>query len=108
MPISLGLDQLLPGPRSSQLKLKCSADLFKLSGNKRRVLVTIGMVLDQNITGLVMAVLTYKPSRTFGEKPESDEVDDGGECLKSCRESPRPFGVDAVSAVCRPCCDDRL
>lgn len=66
------------------------------------------MVFDENIACLVITILTYKPTRAFREKPKAEEVDDGGKGLESCRESPRPFGVDAVSTVCRPCCDDGL
>jgi hypothetical protein len=43
------------------------------------------MILDQNITGLVMAILADKPPRTFREKPETDEVDDGRKGLESYR-----------------------
>jgi len=66
MSVGLGLNKFLPRSSSSHLKLKGSSNLFKLGRDKLRTLIAAGMVLDQDRTCFLMAILSNQPPRAFG------------------------------------------
>lgn len=105
---------VLDGP----LVLQGLADLLVLQGDDGRVLVTITVVLDEDLAGLLVAILVDQPARAFRDERQGNEAEHGGQKLQleamsvsppanrhpgfayQRRQTPGPSRLDVLSPVC--------
>ena len=91
-----GVDQGLPtnGDGHCPIEIDCGLDPFVLVLNERVLLVTVGMVVSQDVESLGIPALTNQPTRGFGAEQEEGTLDSGGDALEGSWNPPRPRGVE--------------
>ena len=69
-------------------------DFFVLEPNERVVLVSIGVVISQDMESLGVPTLAHQPTRRFWPKPKETKLENRWKSLKSGWDPPRPGRVD--------------
>ena len=80
------------------LRLDGLADLGHLGLDEQRVPVALGVVLDQDGAGLLVAVLGHEVARRLGEQEDGADLEDRGADLEQRRDTPRPVALDVGGA----------
>lgn len=62
------------------------------------IAVAIGMILGENVEGLLWALLGYKPTRRLRDPPDENNLDEGRDALNDGDGSPGPVAVDSNCA----------
>ena len=81
-------------------------DLRELRINEGVVAVALRMILDEDVEGLLVAVLREEPAGGLGDEPDEDELEQGGGQLQEGGEAPGPVVGYGVGAKRRPSRDD--
>ena len=69
------------------------------------IAVAIGMILGENVEGLLWALLGYKPTRRLRDPPDENNLDERGDTLNDGDGSPGPVTVDSNGAKGNKCAD---
>lgn len=77
-------------------------DLAELELNERVVLVAVGVVLGEDVEGLLVLLLGDEVTGGLGDPVDEDELDDRGEGLDEGGDTPRPLVVGVLGAERQP------
>ena len=69
-------------------------DLLKLVEDEGVGLVAVGMVVREGVKRLGLLALADEETGGFGDEPDEEELEDGGDGLKDGRNAPCPLAVD--------------
>ena len=107
VPVALGLEEVEVGGTLLGIELEADGllDLLVLELHQRVVDVAVGVVLSENLQGLLGPLLGEQPTRRLGNPEDEHELDDGGEGLDQSRNSPRPVVVNVLCAERDPRAD---
>jgi hypothetical protein len=64
--------------------------------------IAVGVVLGENLQGLVVLVLGHQETRRLRNKPDENDLDDRGESLNQSGDAPGPVVADVVGAKGEP------
>lgn len=77
-------------------------DLAELELDGGVVGVAVGVILGEDVEGLVVLILGDQETGRLGNPPDTDELDDGGEGLEQGGNTPRPVALDIVGSESQP------
>ena len=102
--VALGLEKVHVGAVLGRLVLQAEGllDLLELELNGRVVGIAVGVVLGEDVEGLVVLVLGDQETGGLGNPPDTEELDDRGETLEQGGNTPGPVAVDVVGAKGQP------
>lgn len=102
--VAAGLEEVEVAAVLGRLHLEADGllDLAELKLDGGVVGVAVGVVLGEDVEGLVVLVLGDQKTGRLGNPPDTEELDDGGESLEQGGNAPRPVVVDVVGAEGQP------
>ena len=108
VPVALGLEEVEVGGTLLGIELEADGllDLLVLELHQRVVDVAVGVVLSENLQGLLGPLLGEQPTRRLGDKPDGGQLNDGRCSLSKSGNAPAPVTVDALGTKSQPGAND--
>ena len=94
-----------PTTRSS-LTTDGSLDFVEFKANTLVLFIAVGMVLGEDLEGLLVLATRNEPTRTLGKKENKDDLDSGWCSLHQTGKSPCPVADDTECAVGNPATEE--